>query len=131
MRRGPNKGAARVWHWFARWGFAATVGVAVLIAAFVGLTVAVPPDVPGIALRAAAVYRLEVAGAIFVGLYVVTMALVLALQNRAFTEFGTGGVRPGNLTDLPSALMTQEGALNVLYEVVDELGDLRDGRNRK
>jgi hypothetical protein len=67
------------------------VGGAMVIAALVGARVPVPAEVPGVALQAVAVYRLEVGGAIFVGLYVITMAFVLALQNRAFTEIGTGG----------------------------------------
>lgn len=75
----------------ARWGFAAMVGTAIVATLFAGVTVAVPSDVPAVALQAPAVYRLEVGGATFVGLYVVTMALFLALQNRAFTEIGTDG----------------------------------------
>jgi hypothetical protein len=121
----------RVLHWIARWGFAAMVGAAVVASLFAGVMVAVPSDVPAIALQAPAVYRLEVGGAIFAGLYVVTMAFVLALQNRAFTEIGTRGVRAQSLSDLPGALMAQEGALNVLLEVVDELEGLRDHRNER
>jgi hypothetical protein len=121
----------RVLHWSARWGFAAMVGAAVVASLFAGVTVAVPTDIPAIALQAPAVYRLEVGGAIFVGLYVVTMAFVLALQNRAFTEIGTGGVRAQSLSDLPGTLMAQEAALNVLLEVVDELEGLRDHRNER
>jgi hypothetical protein len=107
------------------------VGTVIVTSLFVGVTVAVPSDVPAVALQAPAVYRLEVGGAIFVGLYVVTMAFGLALQNRAFTEIGSDGVRARSLSDLPGTLMAQEGALNVLLEVVDELEGLRDHRNEK
>lgn len=68
----------------------------------IGTTAAVPAEIPGVALKAAAVYRLEVGGAIFVSLYVTAMAFALSLQNRGFTEIGGNGVRPGergNLTN--------------------------------
>ena len=83
------------------------VGAVMVASLFAGVTVAVPSDVPAVALQAPAVYRLEVGGAIFVGLYVVTMAFVLALQNRAFTDIGTDGVRAQSLSDLPGTLMAQ------------------------
>lgn len=114
--------------WISRWGFGVAVVVAAVLGAGVGTTVSLPSDIPGVALQAAPVYRLEVGAAIFVGLYVVAMALVLAFQNRGFTEIGSGGVRAHDLTELPRALLTQEGALNVLLEVVDELEDLRVDR---
>ena len=123
------KSEVRLVRWIARWGFGAIVGAAIATAAFVGVTVAVPPDVPAVALQAAPVYRLEVGAAIFAGLYVIGMALVLALQNRGFAEFGTGGVRAQSLADLPRTLETQEGVLNVLLELVDEMGGVRDHRD--
>lgn len=95
MIRGKNIGTLK--GWLARWGFAALVMVAAAAGLAVGATVPIPPDLPSVALRATALYRLEVGAATFVGLYVAAMALVLAFQNRAFTEFGTGGVKATNL----------------------------------
>jgi hypothetical protein len=91
VRPRRNIDGNRVLHWLERWGFAAMVGTAVVASLFVGVMVAVPSDVPAIALQATAVYRLEAGGAIFVGLYVVTTAFVLALQNRAFTRSAMAG----------------------------------------
>jgi hypothetical protein len=91
-----------------------------------GATVALPSDIPAVALQAAPVYRLEVGGVIFAGLYLAAMAFVLALQNRAFTEIGTDGLRAQSLVDLPTALRTNERALQGLLEVLDEIWALRD-----
>jgi hypothetical protein len=37
--------------WLARWGFAAVVGLVVVVGLIGGATVALPPDIPGVALR--------------------------------------------------------------------------------
>jgi hypothetical protein len=42
-------------------------------------------------MRTVPVYPLEVGAAVSFGLYLATMALVLAMHNPAFTELGTGG----------------------------------------
>lgn len=107
------------------------VAVAAAIGVVVGATVAIPAEVPAIALQAGPVYRLEVGGAIFVGLYLLATALGLALQNRAFTEFGTGGVRARSLRDLPAAVREHERALEVLTNLVYEPKDPRDGRREE
>ena len=112
--------------WLVRWGFATMVGVCAVIGVLVAVTVPIPPDVPGIALQAAPVYRLEVGAAIFAGLYLLVTSLGLALQNRAFTEFGTGGVRARSLRDLPTTLRQHERALEVLADIVYDIRDPRD-----
>jgi len=112
--------------WLSRWGFAALVCVAVVVSLVIGVTVDIPADIPSVALRAPALYRLEVGGAIFVGLYVVAMAVVLALQNRAFTEIGTGGVKAHDLSGVPETMWAQERTLKLLSAAVDELRDLRE-----
>jgi hypothetical protein len=114
--------------WLSRWGFAALIGVAALVGLGVSATVSIPAEIPGVALQAAPVYRLEVGGAIFVGLYLAAMSFVLALQNRAFTELGTNGIKARSLRDLPSSLLKQERALTVLSEVVRAMGDRLDDR---
>jgi hypothetical protein len=86
------------------------VGFAVVLGFVVGATVAVPADIPAIALQAAPVYRLEVGAALFVGLYLVSMAFVLALRNRGFSEIGTSGVRAHDLGRLPDMLAAERRA---------------------
>jgi hypothetical protein len=107
--------------WLGRWGFPVSVGLAALIGLVVGATVAVPVDIPGVALRAAAVYRLEVGGAIFVGLYIATMALVLALQNRGITEVGGIGLRAEELVESRKAVVAQEAALAEITKAMDNV----------
>jgi hypothetical protein len=111
-----------------RWGFAAMVAAAGLIGVGVGITVALPTDIPAIALQAAPVYRLEVGGVIFVGLYLAVTAFVLALQNRAFTEFGGGAVKARSLRDVPASLLKQERAMMVLREIIRDMEDPGDDR---
>jgi hypothetical protein len=114
--------------WSARWGFAVSVGLAIVVGLLVGATVALPADIPAVALRAAPVYRLEVGGAIFAGLYFAAMSFVLALRNRAFTEVGTGGMRARSLGDLPTSVLNQERSLTVLSELVRKMEDRPDDR---
>jgi hypothetical protein len=83
-----------------RWGFAAMVAVAIVAGFATALTVAVPNEIPSFALGATPVYRVEVGAAVFFGLYLTTMALVLAMHNRGFTELGTGGFRAQDLASL-------------------------------
>jgi hypothetical protein len=96
--------------WVERWGFAVLVGFAVVLGFVVGATVAVPADIRAIALQAAPVYRPEVGAALFVGLYLVSMAFVLALRNRGFSEIGTSGVRAHDLGRLPDMLAAERRA---------------------
>lgn len=114
--------------WIAHWGFAVLVAVAMAIGFVAGATVAIPVDIPSAALRSAAVYRVEVGGAIFVALYFVAVAFALALRNRGFTDIGTSGIRAGELSEVPVSLLTQERALGVLFEKVSEIEDLRHER---
>ena len=109
--------------WAARWGFAAMVGAATTIALAVAVTVAIPPEVPGVALQAPALYRAEVGSAIFICLYLASVAFVLALRNRGFTEIGTAGIRANRLDGLPEALAEQERSLKLLREIVKERRD--------
>jgi hypothetical protein len=111
-----------------RWGFAVLVGCAAVLGSMVALTVAVPMDVPAVALQAAPVYRLEVGGALFGGLYLASMAFVLALRNRGFTEIGTSGVRAHDLGHLPEAIVADRLALDELAAAAAELKEgSRDG----
>jgi hypothetical protein len=114
-----------------RRGFAALVGVAFLVGLLAGATVALPADIPGVALEAAPVYRLEVGGAIFLGLYFAATSFVLALRDRAFTELGTNGIKARDLRDLPTSVLNQERSLTVLSELVRNMGvppDDQEGR---
>jgi hypothetical protein len=126
VSRGQNISA-----WLTRWGFAAIVTAAAILALIGGATVALPGDIPAVALQAAPVYRIEVGGAIFVVLYLAAMAVVLALQNRAFTEFGSGAVKAQSLRDVPASLLKQERAMKVLREIILDMEDPGDDRERR
>jgi hypothetical protein len=114
----------------ARWGFAAIVAVAITVGLVVAMTVTPPADVPAVALRAAAVYRVEVGAAVFFGLYVATLAFALALQNRGFTEIGTGGIRARDLAAVSEDAVAEDVSMELLEEVRAEVGDLRSWRQK-
>ncbi|HEX6456680.1 MAG TPA: hypothetical protein VF009_09205 [Solirubrobacterales bacterium] len=61
--------------------------------AFVTAGLSVPAVVPDYALRAVALYRLEVGGACFAIVYLLGIAFFLALDGRGFVEFGTRGLK--------------------------------------
>lgn len=123
--------SARAWRWISRWGFAPAVAIAVLVGLAVAVTVEIPADLPSVALRAAPIYRLEVGGALFAGLYIATMAFFLALQNRGFTEIGPGGVRAQDIAVVPDIMVAQEESMAVVGEMIDEWRQLRDVRDEE
>ena len=112
-----------------RWGFAAMVAVAIGAGIVAGATVATPADVPSIALRAVPVYRVEVGAAVFFGLYLAAMALVLAMHNRAFTELGTGGVRAQGLAAAEEDAYFEEMVLEFMDEFHESTDPLKGGRH--
>jgi hypothetical protein len=116
-----RNGIREVGTWVERWGFPVLVGIAILAGLALAATVAVPPDVPTIAMRAVPVYRLEVGGALFAGLYAVTLAFVLALRNRGFTEIATSGVRAHDLARVPEAVAADRRTLDELAAAMSEL----------
>jgi hypothetical protein len=103
-----------------RWGFAVLVTLAIGAGIAAGATVAIPVDVPSIALSAEPVYRVEVGAAVFFGLYLATMALVLAMHNRGFTELGTGGIRASGL-----AVERDAGYEEMALELLEEVSSLQ------
>jgi hypothetical protein len=109
-----------------RWGFALLVAIAIAIGFVAAATVAPPAGIPGFALKAPVVYRVEVGAAVFFGLYLATLAFALALQNRGFTEIGSGGVRARDLNEVPAEAMEAESILDLMEEV----GDLQTWRER-
>jgi hypothetical protein len=46
-----------IWALIVRWGFGALIAIAVGVALMAGATVAIPADIPGVALQAVPVYR--------------------------------------------------------------------------
>lgn len=119
MTEQRDRGAVR--EWISHWGFATLVGAAAVLALIVGTTVAGPTDIPAVALQAAPVYRMEVGGALFAGLYLVAMAIVLALHNRGFSEIGTDGVRAHDLGRLPEAVAADRRTFNDMVALIAEL----------
>jgi hypothetical protein len=105
-----------------RWGFAFMVTVAILAGFAAAMTATPPADIPSIALRATPVYRVEVGAAVFLGFYLATMALVLAMHNRGFTEIGSGGVRAQELAGLSG---DEPVVTDLLTELTDEIVDLK------
>ena len=88
----------------------------------VGFAVTPPATMHAVALSAEAVYRLEGGGALFIGLYVAAMAFALAVQNRGFTEIGSGGVRAQDLSaTLPELIADNEVVSERLSEAVESM----------
>jgi hypothetical protein len=111
--------------WLARWGFAVTVAAAIVIGLAFAVTVVPPTDIPTFALRAAPVYRAEVGATVFLGLYIASMALALALQNRAFTKIGTAGVRAQDLATASGRVASDDALMEVLMDLSKEVNDLQ------
>lgn len=70
--------------------------------------------------------RFEVGAAVFLGLYLATMALVLAMHNRGFTELGTGGIRASGL-----AAERDAGFEEMALELMEEVSSLQAGRKER
>lgn len=95
------------------------VAVAIVLGVVAAMTVSPPADIPAVALRAAVVYRVEVGAAVFFGLYLVTMALVLAMHNRSFTEIGSGGIRAQDLAAASDGLVAESAAMELVEELAE------------
>jgi uncharacterized membrane protein len=105
----------------ARWGFAALVAVAIVAGLVAGVTVEMPDKVPSVALGAAPVFRVEVAAAVFLGIYLGALAFGLALHNRGFTEIGSGGVKASEL-----AAVGEDPTTDLLEALTEEVAILRN-----
>jgi hypothetical protein len=105
-----------------RWGFAVMVTLGIVAGFVAAVTVALPEDIPSFALRATPVYRVEVGTAVFFSFYLATMALVLAMHNRGFTEIGTGGIRAEGLAVEGSADFE-----DLILDLMEEVHDLQEG----
>ncbi len=109
-----------------RWGFTAMVAMAVVVGAVAAVTVALPSNLPSVALGATSVYRVEVGAAVFTGLYLGATALFLAMHNRAYTELGTSGIRA-------SALAAEEEAEfeGLTLELMEEVRGIQAWRRER
>jgi hypothetical protein len=110
-----------------RWGFAAMVTLGIVVGVAAAATVALPEDIPSFALRATPVYRVEVGTAVFFSFYLATMALVLAMHNRGFTEIGTNGFRARDLAVTSKDLAAEDFATELLEEVGEQIEKLMEG----
>jgi hypothetical protein len=112
-----------VMSWLQRWGFAVLVVLAALGSLLVAARVATPAEIPGFALQAAPVYRMETGAATFVGFYLLAMALVLALHNRGFTEIGMSGVKAQDLGGAADHRMfaEQKGVIENTKRAIEEI----------
>ncbi|MGH2939807.1 MAG: hypothetical protein ACRDPE_16980 [Solirubrobacterales bacterium] len=104
------------------------VAVAITAGVVAAATVTTPADIPSVALRAVPVYRVEVGAAVFFAFYLVAMALVLAMHNRAFTEIGTDGIRARDMATASEELDGETLAAELLEELAEEIGNLRARR---
>jgi hypothetical protein len=106
-----------------RWGFAMLVAFAALGSVLVAATVATPAEIPGFALQAAAVYRMETGAATFVGFYLLAMALVLSFHNRGFTEIGMRGISAKGLDgDVRRHVFTeQKHGIQQMKKTIEEM----------
>jgi hypothetical protein len=111
----------------ARWGLAALVACGAAAAAWVAWRAAVPPEIPAFALQAAPVYRVEVGAAVFAAAYLGSTALVLALDNRAFSDISTSGFRAQAIIETQDrGLFKQRRRVERLIEDLESLNaDLR------
>lgn len=103
------------------------VAVAIIVGVIAAMTVSLPADIPAVALRAAVVYRVEVGAAVFFGFYLATMALVLAMHNRGFTEIGSGGIRAQDLAAASDGLIAESAAMELVEELAERQAVLREG----
>lgn len=111
-----------------RWGFAVLVLAAIAVGVIAAATVSAPVDVPAIALQAVVIYRLEVGMAVFFGFYLAMLAFALALQNRGFTEIGTGGIRARELSEVSQHAAAEQVEMELISELKEEVSDLRSWR---
>jgi hypothetical protein len=113
----------RAWKWLSTWGFALLVGGSIVVALAIAFCVSVPTPVPNFALKAAAIYRIEIGAAAFLGLYLVSMAFVLALNNRGFSEIGMSGLKAQDLAnrEQQSAIDAQDEAVELVRAAITEL----------
>jgi len=88
-----------------------------------------PTPVPNFALKAAAVYRIEIGAAAFLGLYLISMALVLALNNRGFSEIGMSGLKAQDLANRGQqrAIEEHEKALESVSAMVAGIEEFTEG----
>lgn len=109
--------------WVGQWGFSVLVGLAALLGAYVAWKVSVPEQVPDFALKAAPVYRIEVGAAAFLAFYLVTMAFVLALNNRGFSEIGVNGLKAQDMANKAQqdAIQGHQESLEILGNVIEAL----------
>lgn len=119
---------ARIGKWLGQWGFATLVGAATAVGAFVAWKVAVLDPAPNFALKAAAIYRIEVGAAAFLGFYLVSIAFVLAMNNRGFSEIGMSGMKAQDLANRGQqrALAEHENALESVGTMVTELEEFTE-----
>ena len=114
--------------WLVRWGFASLVAVAITIGGLIAWMVTVPSRVPNFALKAAAIYRIEIGAAAFLGLYLVALAFVLALNNRGFSEIGTSGLKAQDIANRAQqrGIAEQKKALERINTMVGDLEDFTE-----
>jgi peptidoglycan hydrolase CwlO-like protein len=118
--------------------------LSIVAAAVVAVEVSVATPVLRFALQAAVIYRVEIAAAAFLGLYLVAMAFALALNNRGFSEIGMSGLKAQDLaqrgqqrtfTEHEKALESVDAMVTVAQSSIEDLeervGELEEESERE
>lgn len=123
MMKLETKISTKLLPWLSRWGFSLLVLLAAAAAAYVAYRVGIPRNPPGIALKSAAVHRIEVGAAAFAGLYLVAMAFVLALHNRGFSEIGVNGLKAQDMANKSQqeAIESHEEGIEIVKGTIREI----------
>lgn len=119
----PETKTSKLSKWLGRWGFSLLVLLAASAAAYISYRVSIPKNPPGIALKSASVYRIEVGAAAFAGLYLVAMAFVLALHNRGFSEIGMNGLKAQDMANKSQqeAIESHEEGIEIVRATIGEI----------
>lgn len=109
--------------WLRRWGFAALVAMGAALSAYAAWRVDIPQPIPDFALQSEAIYRVEIGAGTFLGLYLVAMAFVLALNNRGFSEIGVNGLKAQDMANRAqqTAIQSQEESIETLEQMIGEI----------
>lgn len=109
----------------SRRAFPLLVSLAAVLAVVGGIQAAPPQDVPTYALDSAAVYRCEVALALFLGLYLPVAAIALAIEGRTMGKVSTTGFELPS--DLSSSVVHQQALIERQERMQQDLIE-RDAR---
>jgi hypothetical protein len=111
--------------------FAFALIAAIVLSLVGGLRTPIPADgAPAYALQASIVYRIEVALAVFVALYLAAVTLRLAWYGRTFTRVGASGAEIPDVRLIQAGVDHARQAERLIQEIQAELADLQQLESR-